>query len=86
MSVASDGRCGPDVEDGFDVAVIPHTLEVTNLGAKQPGDPVNLEVDVLAKYVERLLTPGADVATHPEPSRGPDLPAPSDSHQREGTP
>ena len=42
-------------EDGFDVAVIPHTLAVTNLGAKQPGDPVNLEVDVLAKYVERLL-------------------------------
>jgi riboflavin synthase len=40
----------------FDVAVIPHTLAVTTLGAKQPGDPVNLEVDVLAKYVERLLT------------------------------
>ena len=40
---------------GFDVAVIPHTLAVTTLGTKQPGDPVNLEVDVLAKYVERLL-------------------------------
>jgi riboflavin synthase len=40
----------------FDVAVIPHTLAVTTLGTKQPGDPVNLEVDVLAKYVERLLT------------------------------
>jgi len=40
----------------FDVAVIPHTLTVTTLGPKQPGDPVNLEVDVLAKYVERLLT------------------------------
>jgi riboflavin synthase len=39
----------------FDVAVIPHTLAVTTLGTKQPGDPVNLEVDVLAKYVERLL-------------------------------
>ena len=39
----------------FDVAVIPHTLAVTTLGPKQPGDPVNLEVDVLAKYVERLL-------------------------------
>ena len=38
------------------IAVIPHTLAVTTLGAKQPGDPVNLEVDVLAKYVERLLT------------------------------
>jgi riboflavin synthase len=39
----------------FDVAVIPHTLSVTTLGPKQPGDPVNLEADVLAKYVERLL-------------------------------
>jgi riboflavin synthase len=42
-------------DDGFEVAVIPHTLVVTTLGAKQPGDPINLEVDVLAKYVERLL-------------------------------
>jgi riboflavin synthase len=40
---------------GFAVAVIPHTLEVTTLGAKQPDDAVNLEVDVLAKYVERLM-------------------------------
>ena len=39
----------------FAVAVIPHTLAVTTLGVRQPGDPVNLEVDVLAKYVERLL-------------------------------
>ena len=43
--------------DAFAVAVIPHTLAVTTLGARQPGDPVNLEVDVLAKYVERLLVP-----------------------------
>ena len=43
------------VEDGFTVAVIPHTMEVTTLGHKGPGDPVNLEVDVTAKYVERLL-------------------------------
>ncbi|MFM7615857.1 MAG: riboflavin synthase [Actinomycetes bacterium] len=42
-------------DDGFDIAVIPHTLSVTTLGPKAPGDPVNLEVDVLAKYVERLL-------------------------------
>jgi riboflavin synthase len=40
----------------FDIAVIPHTLAVTTLGIRRPGDPVNLEVDVLAKYVERLLT------------------------------
>jgi riboflavin synthase len=41
--------------DGFEVALIPHTLEVTTLGASAPGDGVNLEADVLAKYVERLL-------------------------------
>ncbi len=38
----------------FEVALIPHTLEATTLGTLQPGDEVNLEVDVLAKYVERL--------------------------------
>ena len=42
-------------DDGFTVAVIPHTAEVTTLGRRRPGDRVNLEVDVLAKYVERLL-------------------------------
>jgi len=40
---------------GFAVALIPHTLEATTLGSLAAGDPVNLEVDVLAKYVERLL-------------------------------
>jgi riboflavin synthase len=43
------------LDDGFTVAVIPHTREVTTLGHKGAGDPVNLEVDVTAKYVERLL-------------------------------
>jgi riboflavin synthase len=42
-------------DNGFSVALIPHTLEVTTLGLRNPGDTVNLEVDVLAKYVERLL-------------------------------
>ncbi len=42
-------------EDSFAVALIPHTLAVTTLGSLAPGDEVNLEVDVLAKYVERLL-------------------------------
>ncbi|HKH31058.1 MAG TPA: riboflavin synthase [Gaiellaceae bacterium] len=41
--------------EGFAIALIPHTLEATTLGALVPGDPVNLEVDVLAKYVERLV-------------------------------
>jgi riboflavin synthase len=42
-------------DDGVEVALIPHTLEVTTLGGLEPGDEVNLEVDVLAKVVERLL-------------------------------
>jgi riboflavin synthase len=42
-------------DDGFEVALIPHTLSVTTLGSLEPGDEVNLEVDVLAKVVERLL-------------------------------
>ena len=43
--------------DEFTVAVIPHTAAVTTLGHKTAGDRVNLEVDVLAKYTERLLAP-----------------------------
>ncbi|HZF91320.1 riboflavin synthase [Streptomyces sp.] len=45
-------EAGPDC---FTVSLIPTTLALTTLGIKQPGDPVNLEVDVIAKYVERLL-------------------------------
>jgi riboflavin synthase alpha subunit len=45
-----------DVDDGgFAVALVPHTLAETTLSSLAAGDPVNLEVDVLAKYVERLL-------------------------------
>ena len=40
---------------GFSVALVPHTLEVTTLDSLRPGDPVNLEVDVLAKYVAKLV-------------------------------
>ncbi|MFI9463176.1 riboflavin synthase [Streptomyces xiamenensis] len=43
-------------EDRFTISLIPTTLELTTLGIKQPGDPVNLEVDVIAKYVERMVT------------------------------
>jgi len=43
-------------EDTFSVSLIPTTLELTTLGHKKVGDLVNLEVDVVAKYVERLLT------------------------------
>jgi riboflavin synthase len=41
--------------DTFSVALIPHTLDVTTLGSARTGDPLNLEVDVIAKYVEALL-------------------------------
>jgi riboflavin synthase len=37
------------------VAIIPHTVEMTNLASLKPGDPVNLEVDVIAKYVEKMM-------------------------------
>jgi riboflavin synthase len=42
-------------DDTFSVGLIPTTLKLTVLGAKQAGDPVNLEVDVIAKYVEKML-------------------------------
>src|ERR1017187_7725424 len=38
------------------IAIIPHTVELTNLGSLKPGDPVNLEADVIAKYVEKMMT------------------------------
>jgi riboflavin synthase len=59
-SIAVDGTSLTVVaalDDGFTVAVIPHTAEVTTLGQRGPGDQVNLEVDMIAKHVERLLAP-----------------------------
>ena len=47
------------LDDGaFEVALVPHTLEQTTLGRAQPGDAFNIEVDILAKYVEKLVHPG----------------------------
>ena len=47
------------LSDGaFEVALVPHTLEQTTLGRAQPGDAVNIEVDIVAKYVEKLVHPG----------------------------
>jgi riboflavin synthase len=57
-SITVDGISLTVVEAGaahFTVSLIPTTLALTTLGLKQPGDPVNLEVDIIAKYVERLL-------------------------------
>ena len=42
-------------ETGIEIALIPHTLEVTTLGSRMTGDRINVEVDILAKYVERLM-------------------------------
>jgi riboflavin synthase len=44
-------------EGVFDAWIIPHTVQETNLASKNPGDPVNLEYDVIAKYVERMVRP-----------------------------
>jgi len=57
-SVAVDGislTVAERGDDSFSVAIIPETRSVTNLSEKEPGDPVHLEVDVIAKYAERLL-------------------------------
>jgi riboflavin synthase len=74
-SITVDGVSLTVVEAGadhFSVGLIPTTLQLTTLGGRQPGQTVNLEVDVLGKYVERLLTHGvAPVAaprTEPEAS------------------
>ena len=59
-SVTVDGvslTCFNATAQAFSVALIPHTLEVTTLGTYVEGDIVNIEVDVIAKYVERLLAP-----------------------------
>ncbi|TLQ47075.1 riboflavin synthase [Streptomyces marianii] len=56
LTVVDAGR------DHFTVSLIPTTLALTTLGTKQPGDPVNLEVDVVAKYVERMLGDRSDRA------------------------
>ena len=56
IAVAGTSLTIAGVDDaGFAVALIPHTLAATTLGALGPGDAVNLEADVLAKYVDRLL-------------------------------
>ena len=62
-SITVDGISLTVVEvrpQNFTVSLIPETLARTTLGTKQPGEPVNLEVDVIAKYVERLLTPSPE--------------------------
>jgi riboflavin synthase len=57
-------------EDQFTVSLIPTTLELTTLGLRSPGDLVNLEVDVVAKYVERLALPHLRAASAEDTSAG----------------
>lgn len=64
-SIAVDGvslTVAAVTDSGFQVALIPHTLAVTTLGSLRPGDAVNLEVDLIGKYVERLLSSGSGKA------------------------
>ena len=55
ISLTVNAVSGPQ----FEVNIVPHTLAVTNLGERQVGDALNLEVDMLARYVQRLLTTAA---------------------------
>ena len=57
-------------EETFSVGLIPHTLHVTVLGSRSVGDTVNLEADMIAKYVERLLTRGASTPYSPAAGTG----------------
>lgn len=71
-SVAVDGvslTIAAPPDEGFAVALIPHTLEATTLGSTRVGDPVNLEVDVIAKYVERLVA-GSGEGRRPDTTEG----------------
>ncbi len=65
-SIALDGislTCFHCVSDQVEVAVIAHTRQVTTLGLKRPGEAVNVELDLLGKYVERLLEPRLATST-----------------------
>lgn len=58
-SVAVDGislTINSCSETGFSVSIIPHTAGVTTMGGKKPGDPVNIETDIIGKYVERFVS------------------------------
>jgi riboflavin synthase len=64
VSLTVSGTSGPADAAGqaggwFEVSLIPATLAMTTLGHKQPGEPVNLEVDIISKYVEKLLNGSA---------------------------
>ncbi|MCP4692295.1 MAG: riboflavin synthase [Desulfobacterales bacterium] len=70
-SVAVDGvsltinRVGAEE---FEVSIIPHTAALTTIGLKSVGDPVNIETDMIGKYIERLMRPGEKTETEPASS------------------
>ncbi|MBO0789066.1 MAG: riboflavin synthase [Actinobacteria bacterium] len=65
LTVTATGGSGPGETPWFEVSLIPTTLQLTTLGRRRPGDPVNLEVDVIAKYVEKLAAPAGAGAGQP---------------------
>ncbi len=74
-SIAVDGislTVNEVTERAFSVAIIPHTAKVTTLGLKNPGESVNLESDMIGKYVERLLQESGRVPPKPPPAIDPD--------------
>ena len=66
-SVAIDGislTVAKVTEDTFSVSVIPHTASETILGTKKVGDAVNLENDIIGKYIEKLMSPAEEQPAH----------------------
>lgn len=69
-----DGSAGGDADGTFTTAIIPATYELTTLSEKSVGDPVHVEVDVLAKYTERLLAHNDTETESPEPTEHSPIP------------
>lgn len=56
-------------DTGFQVSIIPHTAKITTIGLKQVGDAVNIETDMLGKYVRKILTTGGQSANSPQAAK-----------------
>ncbi len=72
-SIAMDGislTVAAVTDQSFSVSLIPHTRAVTNLASKKVGDPLNLETDIIGKYVEKFVSLRQDRAAEPEKSSG----------------
>lgn len=54
-------------DTGFQVSIIPHTAKITTIGTKQVGDEVNIETDMLGKYVRKILSTGGGSVNSPTP-------------------